>query len=205
MARQLFCCDHTISFSQVKNEFVVVEWRQCWSYTPSRGECIIVSRAGIFVNESDMCLYRGWKKFLWWGHNLFCAIVHSRFMDRAMCSCQCPVYWIQYVFVVYKVLVRVSDCKWTIILPKISTFPYPLISALQISLEGVAKQLSQLSPNKACGPDELPACVLKEMSQSASGWLAFIFQQSLNLNMVRSDWSKALITDLFKKDNNLFL
>ena len=64
-----------------------------------------------------------------------------------------------------------------------------------------AKQLSQLNPNKACGPDELPARVLKEMSQSASGWLAFIFQQSLNLNVVPSDWSKALITAVFKKDN----
>lgn len=44
-------------------------------------------------------------------------------------------------------------------LPEISTSPYPSISALQISPEGVAKQLSQLKPNKACGPDELPARV----------------------------------------------
>ena len=86
-------------------------------------------------------------------------------------------------------------------LPKISTSPYPSFTDLQISPEGVAKQLSQLNPNKACGPDELPARVLKEMSQSASGWLAFIFQKSLNLNVVPSDWSKALITAVFKKDN----
>lgn len=86
-------------------------------------------------------------------------------------------------------------------LPEISTSPYSSISALQISPEGVAKQLSQLKPNKACGPDELPARVLKEISQSASGWLAFIFQQSLNLNAVPLDWSKALITAVFKKDN----
>ena len=64
-------------------------------------------------------------------------------------------------------------------LPKISTSSYPSITDLQISPEGVAKQLSQLNPNKACGPDELPPRVLKEISQSASGWLAFIFQQSL--------------------------
>ena len=70
-------------------------------------------------------------------------------------------------------------------LPEISTSPYSSKSALQIiSPEGVAKQLSQLKPNKACGPDELPARVMKEISQSASGWLAFIFQQSLNLNAV---------------------
>ena len=86
-----------------------------------------------------------------------------------------------------------------------STSPYPSITDLQISPEGVAKQLSQLTPNKACGPDELPARVLKGMSQSASGWLAFIFQQSLNLNTVSSDWSKALITAVFKKDNKSLL
>ena len=86
-------------------------------------------------------------------------------------------------------------------LPKIPVSPYSSIADLHISPEGVAKQLSQLNPNKACGPDELPARVLKEISQSASGWLAFIFQQSLNLNTVPSDWSKALITAVYKKDN----
>ena len=86
-------------------------------------------------------------------------------------------------------------------LPKISTSSYPSITDLQILPEGVAKQLSQLNPNKACGPDELPARVLKEISQSASGWLAFIFQQSLNLNTVPTDWSKALITAVYRKDS----
>ena len=64
-----------------------------------------------------------------------------------------------------------------LLLPKIPISPYSSIADLHISPEGVAKQLSQLNPNKACGPDELPAHVLKEISQSASGWLAFIFQQ----------------------------
>ena len=86
-------------------------------------------------------------------------------------------------------------------LPKISISSYPSIADLQISPEGVAKQLSQLNPYKACGPDELPARVLKKISQSACGWLAFIFQQSLNLNTVPLDWSKALITAIYKKDN----
>ena len=86
-------------------------------------------------------------------------------------------------------------------LPKIPISPYSSIVDLHTSPEGIAKQLSQLNPNKACGPDELPARVLKEISQSASGWFAFIFQQSLNLNTVPSDWSKALITAVYKKDN----
>ena len=33
------------------------------------------------------------------------------------------------------------------------TSPFPSISDLQISPEGMCKQLSQLNPKKACGPD----------------------------------------------------
>jgi len=51
----------------------------------------------------------------------------------------------------------------------------------------------------------VPASVLKEISQSASGWLAFIFQQSLNLSTVPSDWFKALITAVFEKHNKSLL
>ena len=84
-------------------------------------------------------------------------------------------------------------------------FPHLLTPrSLTISPKGVAKQQFQFNPNNACGPDDLPARVLKEMSQSTSGWLAFTFQQSLNLNTVPSDWPKALITAVFRKDNKSF-
>ena len=36
----------------------------------------------------------------------------------------------------------------------------PSIPDLKISADGVYKQLSQLNPKKACGPDEIPAKVL---------------------------------------------
>ena len=86
-------------------------------------------------------------------------------------------------------------------LPQIGLSPFTSIEDLLFSPDGVAKQLAQLNPHKACGPDKLPARVLKEISQTASTWLAFIFQQSFDLNVVPSDWSKALITAVFKKEN----
>ena len=76
-----------------------------------------------------------------------------------------------------------------------------LQTCFSFSPDGVAKQLTQLNSYKACGPDNLPARVLKEISQIASTWLAFIFQQSFDLNVVPLDWSKALITAVFKKEN----
>ena len=60
---------------------------------------------------------------------------------------------------------------------------------------------AKLNPYKACGPDNLPARVLKEISQSASAWLVFIFQLSFDLGVVPSDLSKALVTAVFKREN----
>ena len=84
------------------------------------------------------------------------------------------------------------------LIPTIGISTFPSISDLYISLDGVCKQLSQpprLNPRKACGPDEIPARVLKEVAQSVSNWLSFIFDH----NMVPSDWSKALVTAIHKK------
>ena len=81
-----------------------------------------------------------------------------------------------------------------LVILKLACHHSPQTSDLLFSPDGVAKQLAQLNSHKACGSDNLPATVLKEMSQIASTWLAFIFQQSFDLNVVPLDWSKALIT-----------
>ena len=86
-------------------------------------------------------------------------------------------------------------------LPQMSPSPFCPSVDLLFSPDGVAKQFAKLNPYKACGPDNLPARVLKEISQSASAWLVFIFQLSFDLGVVPSDWSKALVTAVFKREN----
>ena len=66
----------------------------------------------------------------------------------------------------------------------IGTSYSPSIPDLKISADGVYKQLSQLNPKKACGPDEIPAKVLKEASQSISHWLSLT--SSNHMNPIRS-------------------
>ena len=48
-------------------------------------------------------------------------------------------------------------------LPEIGPSPFHSIGDLQFSPNGVAKQLAQLNPQKACGPDELPSRVRKQL------------------------------------------
>ena len=79
--------------------------------------------------------------------------------------------------------------------------PYEPITDLQISPDRVTKQLSDLNPQKACGPDEIPARVLKEIAQSVSPWLAFISQRSFDHNAIPTDWSQVLVTAVFKSNS----
>ena len=66
--------------------------------------------------------------------------------------------------------------------------PFPSIQSLEIGLNGVTKQLKALNPNKASGPDEIPAKVLHH-----------IFQQSYTSGQLPEAWKTALVTAIYKK------
>ena len=53
----------------------------------------------------------------------------------------------------------------------------------------------------ACGTDEILARVLKEQAPSIAPWLSSIFRQSYQTGAVPSDWNKALVTAIRKKDS----
>ena len=56
---------------------------------------------------------------------------------------------------------------------------YPPIDRLLISIQGVKKLLTGINPNKSAGPDQVPCCILKELSTTLAPVLAAIFTQSL--------------------------
>ena len=62
------------------------------------------------------------------------------------------------------------------------------------------KQLLQLDLSEACGPDEIPARVLKELAPSVASWLSFIFQQYNDTSAVPSDGLKPWFQLFIKKD-----
>ena len=55
---------------------------------------------------------------------------------------------------------------------------YPPLERLEISVAGVAKLLQDLNPSTAGGPDEVPCCLLKELSEESAPILADIFRHS---------------------------
>ena len=70
---------------------------------------------------------------------------------------------------------------------------------IQVVKRGVWKQLHNLKPNKAAGPDGISPRVYKELASVLAGPLTSLFQLSLDKGMVPSDWKKATVCPIFKK------
>ena len=76
--------------------------------------------------------------------------------------------------------------------------PYPSISHLQISIDGVAKQLQNLNPSKASGPDEMSPRVLNMVANEIAPALRFLFQQSYDQQTVPDQWRQAMVSAIHK-------
>ena len=56
-----------------------------------------------------------------------------------------------------------------------------------------------LDPSKLCGPDNIPARILKYCCDEIAPVLTVIFIQSLNSGNLPEDWLSANVTPIFKK------
>ena len=70
---------------------------------------------------------------------------------------------------------------------------------ISVTKEGVFKLLLKLNPNKATGPDLLPARTLKDMAKETTPTLTAIFQQSFDTGIVPRDWRTTNVKAIFKK------
>ena len=77
--------------------------------------------------------------------------------------------------------------------------PFPSMPEIEICTEGVIKLLKQINPNKACGPDMIPARILKEMAEDLGPILTTFFRRSMELGTVPNDWKQANVTAIYKK------
>ena len=73
------------------------------------------------------------------------------------------------------------------------------LGEINVEEKGINKLLANLKPNKASGPDGIPARLIKELSNELSPIFRILFQASLNQGKVPKDWKEANVTPLFKK------
>ena len=84
-------------------------------------------------------------------------------------------------------------------IPTLKCDKFPYIDELTITSEGIEKLLHDLKPNKASGPDCVPARFLKETATELAPALGAFFTQSLNKSTLPKDWTQANITPVYKK------
>lgn len=87
-------------------------------------------------------------------------------------------------------------------IPQLAPSIYPDMPSIEIRIDGVIKQLKNLNQNKATGPDEYPARVLKETAVETVPIITPIFQQSYNTCKLPDDWLQALVTPIHQKATN---
>ena len=88
----------------------------------------------------------------------------------------------------------------TSFLPLLDSYSSPPdIKQISVTEEGVLKLLSKLKTNKATGPDQISAKILKECCDAIAPLFTKIFQKSLDSGCLPDDWCKAFITPIYKK------
>ena len=63
----------------------------------------------------------------------------------------------------------------------------------------VLKKLKNINASKSSGPDDIKACVLKELADELSEPLSELFQKSMSEGTLPKVWKEANVTPLFKK------
>ena len=71
------------------------------------------------------------------------------------------------------------------------------IDELVISEDAVFEVLCKIDPSKACGPDDIPGCLLKEGAPWLAEPLTQLYNLSLQSGVLPRDWRRANNTPVF--------
>jgi len=85
------------------------------------------------------------------------------------------------------------------ILPNSPDSPYPTISDISVTLNGVVNLLKNIKEHKTFVPDKIPNRFLKECSTEIVPSLVLLFQASIKQSKVPSEWKHALVSPIFKR------
>ena len=77
--------------------------------------------------------------------------------------------------------------------------PFRDMPDIYFSPSGILKQLEAIRPDKACGPDQIPARILREAAVELAPLFAFLFQQYYDTGTFPTAWRNANVSAIFKK------
>ena len=81
----------------------------------------------------------------------------------------------------------------------------PKLCDLTFTANQVLAVLSSLDVNKSSGPDKIPARILKETALKIAPSLCGLFNKSLSLGSLPTEWKLAYIVPVYKKDNKEYV
>ena len=81
--------------------------------------------------------------------------------------------------------------------------PLKSFASLTISAIEVQARLSELNVEKSMGPDQIPACVLKNCKHELATPLALLFNKSIEESALPQDWRDADVLPILKSGNKL--
>ena len=76
---------------------------------------------------------------------------------------------------------------------------FPDMTEINFDIDGIIKQLQKINPNKANGPDKVPARFLKETAMECGAMFHHLFCQSYQHGTLPSHWTHALVCPIYKK------
>ena len=84
-------------------------------------------------------------------------------------------------------------------LPDLDTSPHPTVPSFSIDCKGERKLLVNIKPHTACGPDNLPAFLLKEAADELAPIFCLLFNATLHQGKIPHAWKSADVTPIYKK------
>ena len=84
-------------------------------------------------------------------------------------------------------------------MPTLTESNYPDMPEIEITLNGVVSLLQKLKPFKACGPDQIPNRILKEVAREIAPALLLLYQSSFRQAKLPDEWKHAYVTPILRR------
>ena len=87
-------------------------------------------------------------------------------------------------------------------MPTLVESDYPDMPEIEITLDVVVGLLQKLKPFKACGPDQIPNCILKEAAKEIAPALLLLYGSSFRQSKLPNEWKHVgYVTSSFKESD----